>query len=172
MILTDTAGLRATASAIEAEGIRRAQKAADEADLKILLIDAQDKSTAVSGDEETLVVFNKIDTAPIDTLKSQHPSAYFISAKTGDGLPALITGLSARVAGLFSTRTGPRLTRERHRLALQEAADALARSLQSDLPELAAEDMRLAVRAIGKITGRVHIEDLLDAIFRDFCIGK
>ena len=64
------------------------------------------------------------------------------------------------------------LTRARHRLALAECVAALHRSLSASLPELAAEDLRLATRALGRITGRVDVEDILDIIFRDFCIGK
>jgi tRNA modification GTPase len=63
-------------------------------------------------------------------------------------------------------------TRARHRAALEEAATALERSLVAELPELAAEDLRLSLRALGRITGRVHVEEILDKIFRDFCIGK
>ena len=64
------------------------------------------------------------------------------------------------------------LTRARHRQALEECAAALVRASTAAVPELAAEDLRLAVRAIGRITGTVDVEDVLDAIFRDFCIGK
>ena len=64
------------------------------------------------------------------------------------------------------------LTRERHRTCLKSCLEALKRSLSANLPELAAEDLRLAIRDIGRITGRVDIEDLLDIVFRDFCIGK
>ena len=70
--------------------------------------------------------------------------------------------------------TAPRrcLTRARHREALEEAADALRRSLAAGLPELRAEDLRLAWRSLGRITGRADVEDLLDVIFADFCLGK
>ena len=64
------------------------------------------------------------------------------------------------------------MTRARHREALEEAAAALRRSLAADLPELRAEDLRLAWRSLGRITGRVDVEDLLDVIFADFCLGK
>ncbi len=66
----------------------------------------------------------------------------------------------------------PAITRARHRAALGETAAALARALAAPAPELVAEDVRLAMRALGRITGRVEVEDLLDVIFRDFCIGK
>lgn len=173
VILTDTAGLRETQHAIEAEGIRRARQAADNSDLKILLLDMMNHGAALpSHDEKTILVFNKTDLADNSLLQKKHPEYFFVSAKTERGLPQLIAELTNRVANMFSKKTGPCLTRERHREALTECALSLQRSLSAALPELAAEDMRLAVRSLGKITGRVHIEDLLDTIFHDFCIGK
>lgn len=86
-----------------------------------------------------------------------------------DFLKALTSRVRDTLAG---DRDTPPLTRQRHRAALEEAFLALQRTLKADLPELAAEDMRLALRALGRITGRVHVEELLDKIFRDFCIGK
>ena len=77
-----------------------------------------------------------------------------------------------RVAESFGAANRPYLTRARHRAALEETAAHLVRAQEPMLPELVAEDVRLAVRALGRITGRVDVEDLLDVIFRDFCIGK
>jgi len=94
-----------------------------------------------------------------------------ISALTGEGIPALIAALAARIAETYDI-AAPLLTRARHRAALESAAEALARSLGADLPELRAEDLRLAWRSLGQITGRTDVEDLLDVIFRDFCLGK
>jgi tRNA modification GTPase len=90
---------------------------------------------------------------------------------TGEGLPELIGTLSSRIAQIYDV-TAPVLTRARHREALETALAALRRSLAADLPELRAEDLRLAWRSLGRITGRVDVEDLLDVIFRDFCLGK
>jgi tRNA modification GTPase len=85
----------------------------------------------------------------------------------------LTAALVARIEKLMTRRRpGPSLTRHRHRAALTDCRAALARALDAGLPELMAEDVRLAVRALGRITGRVDVEDLLDVIFRDFCIGK
>ena len=98
-----------------------------------------------------------------------------ISAKTGEGLPELVEALTGLVEErLAGAGEAPVLTRARHRQALEEAAAALARALEAPpgAPELMAEDMRLALRALGRITGRVDVEDLLDVVFRDFCIGK
>jgi tRNA modification GTPase len=97
--------------------------------------------------------------------------AIHVSASTGDGVPELTTALAARIAATYDI-AAPLLTRARHREALETAADALRRSLSADLPELRAEDLRLAWRSLGRITGRVDVEDLLDVIFADFCLGK
>ena len=94
-----------------------------------------------------------------------------VSALTGEGLPALIAALVARIAKTYDI-AAPVLTRARHREALETAHAALRRSLATDLAELRAEDLRLAWRSLGRITGRVDVEDLLDVIFRDFCLGK
>jgi len=94
-----------------------------------------------------------------------------VSALTGDGIAALIESLTGRVAADFDL-AAPLLTRARHRAALDEAHGALIRALAAPFPELRAEDLRLAWRSLGRITGTVDVEDLLDVIFADFCIGK
>ena len=100
-------------------------------------------------------------------------NALLVSAKTGDGLPQLLSHLEEAAVDLMdSSGMSSPLTRVRHRTALAECLDALARASAAGQPELAAEDLRLAARAIGRITGHVDIDDLLDVIFSDFCIGK
>lgn len=165
--LADTAGLRETSDAIESEGVRRALARAEAADLVVLLQDGTAaKGAAFSGAD--LVVWNKADLPwpePREGLK--------LSLKTGEGLDALVAALTGKVAQkLEAPGEAPPITRARHRHALQEAADALGRARAAHEPELMAEDVRLAMRAIGRITGKVDVEDLLDVIFRDFCIGK
>jgi tRNA modification GTPase len=91
---------------------------------------------------------------------------------TGAGIPDLVARLGAMVAARLDSAGRPTLTRLRHRLAVTESRDALLRALGAPLAELAAEDVRLAARALGRITGRVTVEEVLDVIFRDFCIGK
>ena len=165
--LADTAGLRETDNKIEAEGIRRAEHLAARADLKLALFDAskpEDAETLKQVDARTITVFTKSDLAKGKGLS--------VSAETGEGIDTLLKTLTERIATLFKTRTGPVPTRARHRAALEEAAVALDRCIEAILPELAAEDLRLALRALGRITGRVHVEEILDKIFRDFCIGK
>ena len=98
-----------------------------------------------------------------------------VSAKTGEGIDIFVAALTGGVSAIADAQSeSPPLTRARHREALLEAKDALLRALAAPdaQPELMAEDVRLALRSIGRITGRVDVEDLLDVIFRDFCIGK
>lgn len=179
VVLSDTAGLRPDQigneghDAIESEGIRRALKRAREADIKILLFDATqdeyDTHTLGLIDENALIILNKTDAGAFD---AKEHDAVQISVKTGAGLQDLIAALVQKIQLLVGQRETPSLTRARHREALEDCRDALARSLTAQLPELFAEDVRLAVRALGRITGKVDVEDLLDVIFRDFCIGK
>lgn len=172
VIVSDTAGLRLTDNKIEAEGIRRAEKTAAEADLTIALFDstsALDVETQKKINDQTMIVANKCDLLQKEKIKN----AYMISAKTGSGMDDLVVVLTKKIKTFFQTKTsGPSLTRARHRLALEETEKSLRASLSAPLPELAAEDLRQALLLLGSITGRVHVEDLLDVIFKDFCIGK
>lgn len=173
VVLADTAGLRETADRIEDEGVRRALSRAERADLKLLLYDGEtwperDGATAALADRDALEIVTKADLRP-NIACGQTPIS--ISTVTGAGLDLLLDRLSDAVASRL-TGSGPALTRVRHRDALNNARAALERSQTAALPELVAEDVRLAVRALGRITGRVDVEDLLDVIFRDFCIGK
>ncbi len=173
VILADTAGLRETENKVEVEGIKRAQKVSRDAGIKIALFDGSinkcDKETEDLMDENTITVITKSDVS--NNLKLE--GAINISAKTGEGIDALLAIITKKLEEIFySSDNAPSLTRERHRLALEETRDSLERSLNAELPELAAEDLRLAVRSLGSITGTVHVEELLDKIFKDFCIGK
>ncbi len=94
-----------------------------------------------------------------------------VSAVTGAGLASLLSALGSRIAVAYRSEA-PLLTRARHRQALEDAAASLHRALAAPLPELRAEDLRLALRSLGHITGTIGVEDLLDIIFRDFCLGK
>ncbi len=195
VIVADTAGLRDVGDGgdggsggddIEAEGIRRARGKAREADLRLAVFDGQawpetDPHTAGLVDADTLVVVNKSDLGPpAPPLEVGGQPALAISALTGDGIEAFLAAAAERVAGLMgiapSPVMGPALTRARHREALKECRAALERFLAAAAgdrtPELAAEDLRLAARALGRISGRIDVEDVLDAIVRDFCIGK
>lgn len=173
VVLADTAGLREAAEDIEAEGIARALHRAEAADLKLLVFDAtlwpdMDTATQALLDSDAVVVFNKADLAnPVD-----FSGAVMVSARTGEGLDALFARLETEVAHRFAVTAEPALTRARHRAAVDQCLDALAQFDVAKPVELAAEDLRQAARALGRITGRVDVEELLDVVFREFCIGK
>ena len=95
-----------------------------------------------------------------------------ISAATGEGLDTLLARLSDAVRNSLADSEGALPTRRRHRDSLTDARDALGHVADAAFPELAAEDVRVARRALGRITGRVDIDEVLDTVFRDFCIGK
>lgn len=179
VVLADTAGLRESGDAIESEGVRRALARAEQADVKLIVFDGAVWPVADSAamdliDDDTLIVVNKSDQIKNRWFVVQGVGEpLFISAQTGEGLPELLTQLTQEIERRFGASAGaPSLTRARHREALEECRDHLARSLQAKESELRAEDIRLALRALGRITGHVGVEDLLDIIFRDFCIGK
>ncbi len=167
--LADTAGLRRTEDAIEAEGVRRARVAGRAADLVMAVFAADaapDAETLRLVEEGALVVVNKIDLAraPLAGLE--------VSAVSGAGLEELRTLLEERVAGMAGLSQAAALTRPRHRAALAEAVAALDGVAEAVLPELAAESLRAALRALGRLTGAVGTDAILDLVFSEFCIGK
>ena len=168
VLVADTAGLRAATDAIEAEGVRRAISHAG-GGMTLLLLDGSldDPRAGLPPDMPApdLTVWNKADLG----FAREGPC---ISLKTGTGLEELQNMLRQRLEEKLGGEA-PALTRPRHRLALREALAALRHGLEvSRSAELFAEDLHLAMRAIGRITGRVDVEELLDFVFRDFCIGK
>ncbi len=168
----DTAGVRKTPDTVEAEGVRRALARAEDSDLTVLMLDgnAADPYAATAGLRADLTIWNKADLGfpiPRDGLA--------ISLKTRAGVAEFIAVLTGKVkARLEGVGEPPALTRPRHRHALAETLASLRHALKAprERPELLAEDLRLAARALGRITGRVDVEELLDLVFRDFCIGK
>lgn len=175
--VSDTAGLRGADDAIEAEGIRRAKITAQTADLKLLVFDAGawpelDAQTLEWCDPAALCILNKIDLLP-KTLDISD-SYTLMSVKTGEGADKLLQRLQEAVAERLGGSETPGLTRERHRRELGLCVENLDRALnQKQKPaELIAEDVRLAMRALGRITGRADVEDMLDVLFGEFCIGK
>jgi tRNA modification GTPase len=95
-----------------------------------------------------------------------------LSAQSGAGIDALLAALEQRAGALLDGGGAPAISRARHRRALEETEAALRRALRTFSSELAAEDVRLAARCLGRITGRIDVEEMLDVIFREFCIGK
>lgn len=176
VLLADTAGLRRSLDEIESEGVRRALKRAATADLCLAVLDATRPSEIPNEIRELpqdrmILVANKSDIVAAP-LALNGRTALSVSARTGAGIPELRERVIKFVADCMTVGSSPVLTRARHREALIECRDALLRAEAAHLPELLAEDLRLAVRALGRITGRVGIEEILDRIFAEFCIGK
>jgi tRNA modification GTPase len=162
--LVDTAGLRPTFDAVEAEGVRRALARVQDADLAMTVIEA---GSPAPDHQAGLLIANKAD------LGNPGPEAALrISAKTGLGMDELRTRLAAIARQMTESNGPPPLTRARHRAALLAAAEHLDAAEQAELAELRGEDLRLAMRALGRITGHVGVEDILDTVFSHFCIGK
>lgn len=180
MVVADTAGLRETEEVIEEEGIKRARARAGEADVKLAVFDASllpqlDPHTLAMIDDNTLVILNKTDLLPTGialpaTLQGRPFIPLSLEKKTG--VDALLEALHQWAASHLHLSGDPVITRTRHRQHVSEALSHLSR-FSLDMPiELAAEDLRMAARALGKITGHIDIEDILDEIFSSFCIGK
>jgi tRNA modification GTPase len=177
VLLADTAGLRESGNKIETEGVRRALARAARADVKVIVLDGAvwpgiPDSIGAQIDAASILVLNKADLlpAPLQTVSGHQPIV--VSALTGAGLSDLLAALKERAAGLLASGDQAVLTRLRHRDALENCRQALTRGLEMGPVELKAEEFRLAIRALGRITGRVNVEDVLDLIFREFCIGK
>ncbi len=168
--LADTAGLRETVDEIEAEGVRRALARAEAADLRLLVFPADaspDPSTLALRGPSALVVGSKADLGPVAVA-----GALPVSARSGAGMEALRAALEAEVAARAGLAAAAGLTRPRHRAAVREAVEWLARLDGAGLPELRAEALRGALSALGRLTGRIGVEQVLDLVFSEFCIGK
>lgn len=183
IVLVDTAGLQAVANEIEAEGVRRARAAAGAADLLVVVLDASrelredERETLVGHATELgrpmIVVANKSDLVPAGRSVIPWPDAIPVSARTGGGIDALCAAIRRSLAGADSLED-PAITDTRHEAAVEAAAAALARA-RAALPlgeEIALEEIREALRALGEITGELANDQLYDRIFSTFCIGK
>lgn len=178
--LVDTAGLREAGDDIEREGVRRAKVQAEAADIRLLVLSPDTQSPRLKGaslEDADLLICNKADLGSVPEAELRtlgEIKALSLSTTAGDGEAALLEALQELVNERAGAKEASILTRERHREALEEACIALQRALEiADTGlELAAEDLRLAQRALGRITGAVDIEQLLDIVFADFCIGK
>jgi len=184
----DTAGIRETNDPVEREGVRRASEQAAGANLVLWVVDASARewqtlqlpATKVASESITWLVVNKIDLVAgeeprrIESRFDRKEIVNFVSSTTGAGVDELVNAI-ARYADSFFTPEPALVTRERQRAHLIETGLALQgaqRAAQDGREEIMAEQLRLATRALGKLLGRVDVEDVLDVIFRDFCIGK
>ena len=177
VILIDTAGLRDTSDPVEAEGVRRARAKAAQADCVLRLVSAEqfgfdppddaDGGGCKEGDSRLLVIGTKSDLGPAP------PGVDLaVSVRSGTGMALLRERLAAIAAEAAAQGGPPPLTRQRHRTLLSETRDQLHLASLEGEPELRAEALRLALAALGGITGKVGVEALLDRVFGDFCIGK
>lgn len=185
VLVADTAGIRETSDVIEAEGVRRAKAWAEDADLRLWVVDgfhvkqAESRPDAVAAGD--WLILNKTDIAdasslaPVETLWTERGlSVLRLVGKSGEGAHTLRAALATHVAEALSGAEFPVATRLRHAERLVEAKGYLDRAL-SDVGlevELAAEDVRLAARALERISGRIDPEDVLGRVFSTFCIGK
>jgi len=186
LTILDTAGIRGSCEPVEQEGIRRARARAAEADLVLWVTDISaggrmgtEMAQLKEGPPHWLIQ-NKIDllrSAPAQSKKDEHEFIFSLSATEGEGLEELIAALAQFATDLFAGGENAVVTRARHREMLEQAVAALDRAAAegadaSPREELIAEELRQASSALGRLTGRVDVEDVLDKIFRDFCIGK
>lgn len=168
--LVDTAGIRETTDPIEREGVERAKRRAADADLILWLSDHESPPVPTAESAvPTLHVRTKAD-----QLAPSSDGGIVISAKTGQGLDALIGAIAKFAHERFGAADSVLLINERHRIAFSDARAALNRAvdLRQTAVELMAEDLRLAARAIERISGRIDVEDVLGDIFSRLCVGK
>ena len=190
--ILDTAGIRDTKQAIENEGIRRSIMAAARADLVIVVLDGSDKGWAsacakindaidaqrmgtATLKNKKFFVLNKSDRGIIKGTGHVSSKMMSMSAQNPDDIITLISVLEKQLVPLNYAEGSVIITRQRHRVAIQTAHEALSRALTYDFwrePELAAEDFRFAAAALGRITGEIGVDELLGSIFSAFCIGK
>ena len=177
--VSDTAGLREAAGKVEQEGIRRTLGRARQADLILWLIDVTAPPAEVPPDiaakgDRTLVLANKMDLLPEGVLLPLPPDAIGISVLRGHGMDTLTRRLTSFVAAHIGESEAPALTQARHRQQLERCLAALRSFLGAPMTEveLRAEDLRRAAQALGRLTGAVDVEDVLDQVFSRFCIGK
>ena len=190
VLIADTAGLRATPDAIEAEGVRRAMFWAEAADLRLIVIDQNAAAATLEGSRslaraDDFLLLNKADlpegaaaNAGTALAVERGLTSFPITLVEGPGERAagwqsFLTSLERRVVADCAGLDTPAVTRERHERLLRDAREHLARALAVlHEPELAAADMRLAARSLTRITGEIGVEEVLGEVFARFCIGK
>jgi len=172
----DTAGIRETDDPVEQEGVRRARARAAEADLVLWLADGAGAKIDHDGTAPVWRVRNKIDLDPLGRPMAETAggAGFAISARSGAGLPELIAALVGFAHDYFGASEGGLISRTRQRQLMQQTAASLHRCIHvaDEGEELAAEELRIAAHSLGRLLGRVDVEDVLDVIFREFCVGK
>lgn len=179
VIFTDTAGLHSTEEQIEKKGIEIAYEKAEDADLIVALIDGKNPNVeqfeklSTSCKNKIIYVVNKSDILSQEQCYSFIEKGFMvISAKQKSGINSLINKVNNRIASEFTGNSSALITRQRYREVLNDVFKNLNDFNLNKSIELAAEDIRLAARNIGKITGRIEVDEILDKIFGSFCIGK
>lgn len=179
VIITDTAGIRETEEAIEKQGVEIAYRKINDADLLICLFDASqdtvqvfDNIAKIYGDKMVYVANKADNLSPEQCLNIEKQNILLISAKHHQGIDVLLNKISKVIEDKFTSNSNLLITRARYREALSQALQSLDLFNLDKEIELSAEDIRLAAREIGKITGRIEINEILDKIFGSFCIGK
>ncbi len=183
VVFADTAGIRQTQDLVEKEGVKRAIKRAEDAEITVAVFDGDiypdlDKETLANIDKETIILVNKSDKLTNKNIKLKNTLLHkkdiiFISVKEELGIDQLLDRINFKINEIFSLQTSiAPLTRERQREALLLCLEYIVSAARGEEPELVAEDLRLSLRALGKLVGEVDIEDVLDKLFFDFCIGK
>ena len=188
VVVKDTAGWRQTDDPIEKEGIERARQAASDADILVFVVDGSQPGWSEEldeiinwGSQTSLILMNKCDVGVVTDDKrhtadrASEETVLSISAKDGSGLSEFETRLGEIIQNLNRTSSSITLTRVRHQQAVRQAVEHLEASLHlsvTNQTELVAEEFRSATSALSRILGHVDIEDLLDHIFSNFCIGK
>jgi len=180
VVVSDTAGIRESKNEIEKKGIKLALKKAEDADLKLVVIDAKslDFKEVLKGlmDERAILVINKSDLLNTDlNLEIKKFNHVLISVKDNLNVDSLILKIKDKLKNKFITSNDILITRERHRQHLEQSLGYLQSFEEKNHAEdfdKAAEDLRLATRHLGRIVGKVDVEEILGSIFNDFCIGK
>ena len=178
VILADTAGIRESKNEVEKKGISLALGKSKEADLNIVVIDNSSKSVnneiKKMINKDTIVLLNKSDVQDKQNHKFDAETV-LASVKENKNIDKLIKSIKDKLSKKFMSNNSVLITRERHRLKLNECLKEIDNFLKKDQNkdlELAAEDLRMATRHLGSIVGKVDVEEILGSIFKDFCIGK
>ena len=183
VVFADTAGIRDTNDSVEKEGVRRAIEKAKNSNINVAVFDGDfypyfDEKTAKNVDLETIILVNKSDKLTTNNMELKNDIFHkqdiiFVSVKKDHGLDKFFDAIKNKMNKIFSLQTAVApLTRVRQKKALSLCLEHVDNAINGTEPELVAEDLRMSLRSLGKLVGEVDIEDVLDKLFHDFCIGK